>query len=73
MTATDVATLLQTSVRAVFEMTRNRSRVRSRNPLPAIRIHKKCLRFRRSDVEKWLADIAQAPASGRAHTPAMSR
>jgi hypothetical protein len=57
MDAEDVAAMLKTSVRAVFEMTRNRSRVRARHPLPAIRIHKKMLRFRRSDVERWLNDL----------------
>ena len=57
MKASDVAALLQTSVRQVFELTRNRSQVRSRHPLPAIRIHKKMLRFRRADVEQWLNDL----------------
>jgi predicted DNA-binding transcriptional regulator AlpA len=63
MDAQDVAALLKTSVGAVFELTRNRSQVRGRHPLPCVKIHSKMLRFRRSDVEQWLNNIAQSQAA----------
>jgi predicted DNA-binding transcriptional regulator AlpA len=60
LTAEDLATWLRVSPRQVYELSRNRSQVRGRHPLPSIKIHKKMLRFRRSDIEQWLNKCADA-------------
>ena len=60
LTVEDLAQLLKVSPRAIYELSRNRSQVRGKHPLPAIRIHKKMLRFRRSDIEQWLNKCADA-------------
>jgi predicted DNA-binding transcriptional regulator AlpA len=57
LNVSQVSELLQCTPRQVFELSRNRSQVRGRNPLPCIKIHKKMLRFRRADVEQWLNDL----------------
>ena len=55
MTPEQVSEFLKVTPRAVYEMTRTRSQVRSRRPLPCIRLHKKCLRFDKEAVERWVA------------------
>jgi predicted DNA-binding transcriptional regulator AlpA len=60
LTAEDLAQWLRVTPRAIYELSRNRSQVRGKHPLPAIRIHKKMLRFRRSDIENWLQRCADA-------------
>jgi excisionase family DNA binding protein len=60
MTPQELASLLKISVSAVRELCRQRTRLRSTIPLPAIRIHKKAIRFERAAVEKWLRDIAES-------------
>ncbi|PWT79017.1 MAG: hypothetical protein C5B59_00465 [Bacteroidetes bacterium] len=60
MTVEEVAAFLKVTPRAVYEMSRNRSQVRSRHKLPAIRLHSKCLRFERAAVEAWVRGIADA-------------
>ena len=47
---------------AIYSMTRRRARVRMDNPLPALRINGN-IRFRKSDVEKWLDEIAREEAA----------
>jgi len=64
LTVDDLAQWLRVSPRAIYELSRNRSQVRGKHPLPAIRIHKKMLRFRRSDIDQWLNKCADA---GRAN------
>ncbi len=59
LTAEDLAKWLRVTPRAIYELSRNRSQVRGKHPLPAIRIHKKMLRFRRSDIEAWLNRCAE--------------
>jgi excisionase family DNA binding protein len=51
LTGEQVATQLQISPDTVYELTRRRCR----NPLPFIKVGK-YLRFRWSDVERWLDD-----------------
>jgi predicted DNA-binding transcriptional regulator AlpA len=63
LTAEDLAHWLQVSPRQVYELSRNRSQVRGRHPLPSIKIHKKMLRFKRSEVEQWLERCSQAGAN----------
>jgi predicted DNA-binding transcriptional regulator AlpA len=54
LTVEDLAAWLKVSPRQIYELSRSRSLERGRHPLPSIKIHKKMLRFRRSDVEQWL-------------------
>lgn len=54
LTVEDLSAWLKVSPRAIYELSRSRSQARGRHPLPSIKIHKKMLRFRRSDIEAWL-------------------
>jgi excisionase family DNA binding protein len=66
LTPQQLAALLQVSVGSIRELCRHRTQVQSRNPLPHFKIHGKAVRFRRSDVEQWLAAcVAQSAAKGR--------
>ena len=58
-TVVQVADYLKMSPRQVWELTRRRSQVRSDYPLPCFKIHSKCLRFRKSDLQQWLETLAQ--------------
>jgi predicted DNA-binding transcriptional regulator AlpA len=58
-TVAEVAAYLKMSPRRVLELTRRRSQERSEYPLPCFKIHSKCLRFRKSDVQQWLHTLAQ--------------
>jgi predicted DNA-binding transcriptional regulator AlpA len=58
-TVTEVASYLKMSPRQVRELTRRRAQERSECPLPCFKIHSKCLRFRKSDVQQWLEALAQ--------------
>ena len=58
-TVNEVADYLKMSPRQVWELTRRRSQARSEFPIPHFKIHSKCLRFRKSDVQRWLATLAQ--------------
>jgi predicted DNA-binding transcriptional regulator AlpA len=58
-TVADVARHLKMSPRQVWELTRRRGQVRSDHPIPHIKIHRKALRFRKSDVQQWLAALAR--------------
>ena len=60
LTVEDLATWLKVSPRQIYELSRSRSLARGRHPLPSIKIHKKMLRFRRSDIEAWLNKCAAA-------------
>lgn len=68
LTPQELASLLKISVAAVRELCRQRTQVRSRCPLPCLRLHKKAIRFRRSDVEAWLQKMAeeQSPQTPKA-------
>jgi len=66
LTPQQLAALLQITVSSIRELCRHRTQVRSKNPLPHFKIHGKAVRFRRSDVEQWLATCAaQSVANGR--------
>jgi predicted DNA-binding transcriptional regulator AlpA len=58
-TVAEVALYLKMSPRQVWELTRRRGQVRSDHPIPHIKIHRKALRFRKSDVQHWLAKLSQ--------------
>jgi excisionase family DNA binding protein len=59
LTPTELASWLKMSKRQVYELTRERGQYRQKNPLPILRINGN-LRFRRSDVEAWLNQIAES-------------
>lgn len=56
LTVTDVAEFLKLSKTQVYELTRERARIRQSVPLPVIRIGTN-LRFRKSAVEQWLLEL----------------
>jgi predicted DNA-binding transcriptional regulator AlpA len=58
-TVTEVANYLKMSPRQVWELTRRRGQEHSECPLPCFKIHSKCLRFRKSDVQQWLETSAR--------------
>jgi excisionase family DNA binding protein len=60
LTIAEAADLLQVKPRTIYEMTSVRGRARNQHPLPVIRLNAKCLRFRREDIETWVAQLAKA-------------
>jgi hypothetical protein len=60
LTVAELAAWLKVTPRQVFELTRSRSLKRSNNPLPVLKIHKKLLRFKRSEVIAWLSRVETA-------------
>jgi len=58
-TVADAARYLKMSPRQVLELTRRRSQERCEHPLPYFKIHSKCLRFRKSDVQQWLEVLSR--------------
>ena len=56
----DVATFLRMSVSGVRELCRTRSQARMTTPLPVLKIHNKCVRFKRSDVIQWVNGLGAA-------------
>jgi predicted DNA-binding transcriptional regulator AlpA len=63
LTVEELGELLKMSKRQIYEMTATRTRTGAmkRHPLPVCRIHGN-LRFRRCDVEAWLAKLAEEGA-----------
>jgi predicted DNA-binding transcriptional regulator AlpA len=63
LTVGELASVLKMTKRQVYEMTSTRTRTGAmkKNPLPVVRINGN-LRFRRVDVEAWLAKLAQEAA-----------
>jgi len=59
LTVEETAAFLKVTPRAVYEMSRRRSQLRQAQPLPAIRLHKKCLRFDKQAIEQWVQQCAQ--------------
>ena len=53
LTASEVAAILKISKRQVYELAKE-----TENPMPSIRI-RTSVRFRKSDVESWLAGLVQ--------------
>jgi predicted DNA-binding transcriptional regulator AlpA len=60
LTVDELASVLKMTKRQVYEMTSTRKRTGAMktNPLPVVRINGN-LRFRRVDVEAWVAKLAQ--------------
>jgi predicted DNA-binding transcriptional regulator AlpA len=50
------ALLLGLTDKQLYELTRNRSRIRQRIPLPCVRLGKR-LAFRRESLERWISEL----------------
>jgi predicted DNA-binding transcriptional regulator AlpA len=59
LTIDEVAALLKMSREQVYGMTRSRARERMEKPIPVLRINGN-LRFRRSSIEAWYAELEEA-------------
>jgi predicted DNA-binding transcriptional regulator AlpA len=57
LTIDELATFLKMTRRQVYNLTRARGQARMQHPLPVLRINGN-VRFRRCDVETWLAELA---------------
>jgi excisionase family DNA binding protein len=57
LTAEQVASMLQLSKRQVYELAKD-----TENPIPSIRI-RTSVRFRRCDVDGWVASLVQKKAA----------
>jgi excisionase family DNA binding protein len=56
----EAAAYLRVSVSQLYSLTRHRGVARAQHPIPVIRLGVKSLRFRRSSLEKWLAELKRA-------------
>lgn len=52
----EAASLLGLTDDQLYELTRNRSRIRQRVPLPCIRLGKR-LAFRKESLERWITEL----------------
>ena len=59
-TSQEVARFLKIEPAAVYTLTRRRSQRRHQRPIPFLKLHNKALRFRKSDVVRWVERLAQA-------------
>jgi excisionase family DNA binding protein len=64
LTVEELATRLKMSKGQIYEMTKVRTRTGSmkENPLPVLKINGN-LRFRKTDVDSWLAKLAEGKAA----------
>jgi len=58
LTVDDLAVLLKMKRSQIYTLTRKRARVRNSLPMPLLKINGN-LRFRRSDILKWLDELAE--------------
>jgi predicted DNA-binding transcriptional regulator AlpA len=63
LTVDDLAALLKMKRSQIYTMTRHRARVRHPLPLPLLRINGN-LRFRRTEIAKWLDQLAEYEQDG---------
>jgi excisionase family DNA binding protein len=56
MTVKEAAAYLRVSAWAIYDLTRQRGRVRMQLPIPCIRLGKS-LKFRRSSLDRWLEQL----------------
>lgn len=62
LTIEELAQFLKMSRGQIYSMTRQRAKVRQDHPLPVLRLNGN-IRFRRSDVERWLDELAKEEAA----------
>src|SRR5262245_9548835 len=72
LTLDEVAELLKCTRRQVLELTRHRTQVRSKHPLPVFKLNAKMLRVRRKDFFQWVEKVAasQRKSVGEVHASA---
>ena len=58
LTLEEAGAILKLSKSQMYSLTRARGAARSAVAFPVIRLHSKALRVRRSDLFKWIDDIA---------------
>jgi len=71
MTVADVAAFLQTDRASVRRMTGERAQHRSHHPIPYVKIGAKMLRFSRSAIEAWWAEICSSK-NGKSNTSVLT-
>ena len=59
LTLAEVAGILKCAQSQVYELTRQRAKARMSKPLPAFKIHSKMVRIRKSDLMRWLEEMAK--------------
>jgi excisionase family DNA binding protein len=59
LTVDELASLLKMSRRQIYSMTESRTRAKQKHPLPILRVNGN-LRFSRTAVETWLANLQEA-------------
>jgi len=62
LTIDELAAILKMTRSQVYSLTRARAKARLKNPLPKLSINGN-IRFRRSDIEKWLEKVATEEAA----------
>jgi hypothetical protein len=65
LTPQEAAAFLKCKPGCIYELSRNRSQVRSRIPLPVIRLHKKMLRIEKQALIDWVNEVAKSQAPKR--------
>jgi len=58
-TVEECARFLKLKPSALYTLTRERGKQRAEIPLPHFKIHSKGLRFLRTDVERWVTQLAK--------------
>ena len=61
----EASALLGIKPSALYELTRNRARVRQRIPIPYLRLGGRRLAFRRESLEKWIVQLESEAAGVR--------
>jgi excisionase family DNA binding protein len=62
LTVAEAAMFLRISVSMLYDLTRQRGRVRQDIPIPVIKLGAHSLRFRKSSLEAWIAQLEQQTA-----------
>ena len=62
MTPQETADFLRIPLKSLRELTRNRTQVRSRSPLPCFKLHKKAIRFDKQAVVAWVNELGTPKA-----------
>jgi hypothetical protein len=65
LTPQEAAAFLKCTPRCIYELSRSRTQIRSRIPLPLIRLHKKMLRIEKQALIDWVNEVAKSQAPSR--------
>lgn len=58
LTLEQAAEILKITPKQVLELCRTRTAMRMANPFPVIRVHRRCLRVKKSALLQWVDSIA---------------